>query len=131
MLFSGSYEKRVCSGCGYTKFDVRTTSLLYWMLLLGVAISLVLPRVAEGHGGAWWIWPVAIAGEFVALGLTLAVVGRVACLLRGPRSRCRKCRSELRTEAEGFYDFRSIPTCDDVSVGIVFVLVQVAVLLFV
>ena len=67
MLFSGSYSERQCASCGHKVGRTTPTSLLFFILLAGGGIAVVVPGLARLYGPKWWYFA-AVGWRRVDLG---------------------------------------------------------------
>ena len=125
MFFSGSYQEKICIKCGHKMARSATTAILFWLMLLGIGVALVLPTVKSSFGGTWSPLLLTIAGEFVLLAVVVSIVGAISNLVRRIPPVCPECGGRWQRGASGFYDFSLIPTLDDILIALLFGLAQI------
>ena len=127
MLFSGSYHEKVCPDCGHKMARSRTTAVLFWLMLLGIGVALVLPTVKSSFGGTCSPLLLTIAGELVLLAIVVSIVCAISNLVRRIPPTCPESGGRWHRGASGVYCFSLIPTLDDILIALFFVLAQIQI----
>ena len=125
MLFSGTYQEKICIKCGHKMARSTTTAFMFWLMLLGLGVALMLPTVKSSFSGTWSPWLLTIVGELVLLAIVVSIVCATSNLVRHIPPTCPKCGGKWQRGASGFYDFSLIPTLDDILTALLFGLAQI------
>ncbi len=128
VIFSGFYSERQCAECGHTKGRTTPTSLLLFVVLMGLGTGLLMPVVTDLFGAHWWFFVALPAGELVVILTAISLLVSVRDTLQGPLESCPRCSGTMVLKYSGMYDFAFIPTPLELLLTILFIAGHVAII---
>ncbi len=130
MLFSGSYSERQCVSCGHKVARATPTSLLFFILLTGCGMAMVVPQLARLYGPKWWYFAPVGGAELILVIVILTVLDWIRDRVLGSMETCPQCSGTMKPTVSGMYDFRWLPTLLEVVLLVVFVAVHIGIVLW-
>ena len=130
MLFSGSYSERQCVSCGHKVARATPTSLLFFILLTGGGMAMVVPQLARLYGPKWWYFAPVGGAELILVIVILTVLDGIRDRVLGSMETCPLCSGTMKPTVSGMYDFRWLPTLLEVVLLVVFVAVHIGMVLW-
>ena len=130
MLFSGSYHERKCASCGHKIARSTPTSLLFFVLLAGGGIAVVVPQLARLYGPKWWYFASVGGAELILVIVILTVLVWIRDRVLGSMETCPQCSGTMKPTISGVYDFGCLPTLLEVGLLVIFVAVHIGVILW-
>ncbi len=130
MLFSGSYRERQCASCGHKVGRTTPTSLLFFILLTGGGMAMVVPQLARLYGPKWWYFAPVGGAELILVVVILAALDGIRDRALGSMETCPLCSGTMKPTVSGMYDFRWLPTLLEVVLLVVFVAVHIGIVLW-
>ena len=130
MLFSGSYSERQCVSCGHKVARATPTSLLFFILLTGGGMAMVVPQLARLYGPKWWYFAPVGGAELILVVVILAALDGIRDRVLGSMETCPLCSGTMKPTVSGMYDFRWLPTLLEVVLLVVFVAVHIGIVLW-
>ena len=121
MIFSGMVSHYRCSGCDYRGSQAHSTSLMFYIALIGFAAAFIIPcakRLIDLH---WLHFLGILFGEIVLLLLAAFLSHKIANLIEGAPKECPNCGGKIVENGSGFYDFSIVPHISDIFIGIIFI----------
>jgi predicted RNA-binding Zn-ribbon protein involved in translation (DUF1610 family) len=120
MIFSGRMTQVRCPECGTEFSRVLSTSLLFYLLLLGVGVVLSYGPLAAVLGHGPWVSVLCLVLNFAFLFL-LQLVTHVIITRTSPLpDRCPDCGVEMERSG-GLFDFSFMPSLQDLLMLVGFV----------
>ncbi len=130
MLFSGFYRERQCVSCGHKVARATPTSLLFFILLTGGGMAMVVPQLARLYGPKWWYFAPVGGAELILVIVILTVLEWIRDRVLGSMETCPQCSGTMKPTVSGMYDFRWLPTLLEVVLLVVFVAVHIGIVLW-
>ena len=131
MIFSGMVSHHKCSRCHFSRSQAHSTSLMFYIVLIGLAAAFIIPRAMRLVDFHWQHFLGILLGEIILLLVAGFVSNKIANLIGGVPKVCPRCGGKIVKEVSGFYDFSIVPHISDVLLAIIFIGLNASVLYFV
>jgi uncharacterized protein (DUF983 family) len=127
MIFSSGVEFGKCTDCGHEVGSASSTSVLYFIFLVAIAVGFIMPHLHMVLEPAWWQWPVVILMEIALLAGSVMIWEATSRLFRESMQKCSECGGQIEIAGSGFHH-SFLPSIDDVVIGLLYVGIQAGIL---
>lgn len=126
MIFSTGVTRYKCVSCSHEITRATSTSVLYYLALLGIGVAVIVPFYERAFGPALWERMVPIVIVLATLIASALVWSVASSPFRESVKTCSRCAGQIEIVGGGF-SHGIVPNLDDVVIGLLFGGLQVAV----